>query len=207
MRNWLPSGPVVMVMVSGGPGRTNQNAIQIAARPSRTAGPSDTARSRQEILEMFSGQWMRPDLRCSSCSIAAFYRRFYPAMRSRIEDGADDHGRIQANPPDTRQIDVFIALLQPVPEPEDGGKQISAPRNYGNAGGLMADPDGPYLRNRHQHGEDRHAAQDATKNRIGERSMAGGSCGVLGHRRLLLAKNGVGVIFTARVSLIKNDSD
>ena len=38
-------------------------------------------------------------------------------------------------------------------------KEVCTPRHDGNSGGLMADPHGEKLRNRHQHGEDGHDAQ------------------------------------------------
>src|SRR6185436_8313029 len=79
----------------------------------------------------------------SNAPAAAATARRRERSTSRINDGPDDHRRIQPNPADARQVDVPIAFLQSVPEPENGRKKIGAPRHHGNARGLVADPDGP----------------------------------------------------------------
>jgi hypothetical protein len=48
-QNELPSGPVVIVSVSGGAGWIRRTATQMAAALINRIGPNDTARSRQEI--------------------------------------------------------------------------------------------------------------------------------------------------------------
>jgi hypothetical protein len=58
-----------------------------------------------------------------------------------------------ASPTDTRKIDILVSLPQSMPEPYDRGREIGTPGPEGNAGGLVADPYGPNLRNRHCHGE------------------------------------------------------
>src|SRR5262245_26048821 len=59
----LPSGPAVSTIVSGGAGRTNLYAAQIARALRRTIGPSVTARSRQETKESRDGSRSGPKRR------------------------------------------------------------------------------------------------------------------------------------------------
>jgi hypothetical protein len=59
-----------MMMVSGGAGRTNRNASQIANTLNKRIGTSVTATSRQEILGMLKGIRIRPILRLFSFSSA-----------------------------------------------------------------------------------------------------------------------------------------
>src|SRR5512146_232351 len=48
-RKVLPAGPLAIEMVSGGAGRTNHQAAEIAAAVSRTTGAIVVARSRREM--------------------------------------------------------------------------------------------------------------------------------------------------------------
>jgi len=95
----------------------------------------------------------------------------------RVKNGTDDDGAVERDPADAGQVDVPVALGEPVPEPENRREQVRAPRSDGNAGSLMTHPDREDLRNRHQQGEYGHAAQHAAQRRIRVATIGG-------HRRI-----------------------
>ena len=73
---------------------------------------------------------------------------------------ADDDCRVEHDPPDARQVDCLVALLDTVDEPQTGRKQIGAPGQWRNAYRLRAGPDRPDLRHRHEH---RHDGEDTER--------------------------------------------
>src|SRR6267143_108575 len=81
--------------------------------------------------------------------------------RLSVDQRPRDHGAIEADPPYAWQIDVLVALLYAVPEPQDRREQVRAPRGNRNASGFVAQPDGEDLRDGHQQGEHRHASEQA----------------------------------------------
>src|SRR5881396_3480174 len=64
-----------------------------------------------------------------------------PAYRLSVDQRPQDHGAIEADPPHAWQIDILVALLYAVPEPQERGEQVGAPRGNRNAGGFVAQPD------------------------------------------------------------------
>src|SRR5438105_10148541 len=94
---------------------------------------------------------------------------------------ADDYAGIEADPADARQVDVLVALPQAKDEPEERGEQVSAPRGDGNARRLVIHPDGPDLRDGHQHAEYRHEAEDAPQKSIRLAAQSGSGDGIGSH--------------------------
>ena len=81
-----------------------------------------------------------------------------------------------APPRRTGQIDVAVALLHAVPEPDQGGDEIRAPRQERYTRRLPADPDGQDLGHGHDEREDRHCAEKLLHDlfrREGERGRGG----------------------------------
>src|SRR5688572_17624444 len=80
-----------------------------------------------------------------------------------VDESSHDHGKIQDHPADTWQIYILVLFLYSEPEPEESGKQISAPREYRDTGCLMTQPNRQDLWDGHQESEDRHSSQYATQ--------------------------------------------
>src|SRR5215831_3472487 len=72
---------------------------------------------------------------------------------SSIKNSGDDDGDVESRPANAWQVDVSVAAAQAVPKPQDRREQIGAPRQDRYAGGLVTDPNGQHLGNRHQQGE------------------------------------------------------
>src|ERR1700674_4607487 len=69
--NLLPAGPLAMLSVLGGAGRTKCRAANMAIALRIAAGPSVCARSRQDIVENLSGAREDGGLRSDSPLAAA----------------------------------------------------------------------------------------------------------------------------------------
>src|SRR6266851_238191 len=105
--------------------------------------------------------------------------------RLSVDQRPRDHGAIEADPPHAWQIDVLVALLYAVPEPQDRREQVGAPRGNRNTGGFVAQPDREDLRDGHEQGEHRHAPQQPAQSRFLLSRGSGRRGWIYGHRRLL----------------------
>src|SRR5687768_11046506 len=52
-----------------------------------------------------------------------------------MDQRAGDHGRVEKDPADAREVDVLVPLVHAVREPQERGEQVSAPGQHGDAGG------------------------------------------------------------------------
>src|SRR5665213_3194680 len=96
-------------------------------------------------------------------------------MRSSVDEGADDDGAVQGDPPHARKVDVAVTGSQPVPEPQERGGEVGAPRPGRDSRRLVVDPDRGDLRGGHQHGEGGHAASARRS-----RGLSGAACAGVG---------------------------
>src|SRR5215510_15430557 len=80
-----------------------------------------------------------------------------------VNDSPCNHGTVQCNPTQARQIDIPVTPRDSEPQPENGGDKIRTPRQDRNARCLMTDPYVQYLGNGHDHREYGHSPQHATE--------------------------------------------